>query len=164
MQSAWHLPSTEDKPSIQGTSALSPNDVCAGVCVTGVKYMCVHVSGRRQGPLGDTAHSWLNYSWPQNKKAAPSNYRPQDGCKSTALAPGQSSASPPSPTSSTGGRSSAAFLSPQMAWSMHAQGPGKPWGIRGAIQGGPEGSGLGVCWTFWRPWTLQGPLQVRRSI
>ena len=57
MQSAWHLPSTEDKPSIQGASALSPNDVCARVCVTGVKYMCVRVSGRRQGPLGDTAHS-----------------------------------------------------------------------------------------------------------
>ena len=85
MQSAWHLPSTEDKTSIQGTSDLSPNDVCAGVCVTGVKYMCV--SGRRQGRLGDTAHSWLNYSWPQNKKAAPSICRPQGDYKSHSPGP-----------------------------------------------------------------------------
>lgn len=51
MQSAWHLPSAEDKPSIQGTSALSPNDVCAGVCVTGVKYMCVR-EWEEAGPAG----------------------------------------------------------------------------------------------------------------
>ena len=51
------------------------------VYVTGVN-ICVFVSGRRQGWLWDTAHSWLNYSWPQNKKAAPSIYRPQDDCKS----------------------------------------------------------------------------------
>lgn len=43
--------------------------MCVQMCVYDrCKYMRVFVSERRQGWLWDTAHSWLNYSWPQKKK------------------------------------------------------------------------------------------------
>jgi hypothetical protein len=54
--------------------------VCVCACVR-VYNRCLWVGGGR-AQLWDTAHSWLSYSRPQNKKAAWSIYRPQDDCKS----------------------------------------------------------------------------------
>lgn len=89
----------------------------------------------------------------------------------TALGPGQNTCQP-YPTSSAGGQSPAALLSPQMAWSMPTQGPGKPQSIRGprvVLKGPGRGSGAEagtpvVCRAFWRLCTaglLRGPLQVK---
>lgn len=89
------------------------------------------VSGRRQGRLWETAHSWLHYSWPQNKKAAPSIYRPQDDYKSHRPGPRPGHSSPTLPASSTCGRSPAALLCP---WGGSAHGcpcPGRPRSIGG---------------------------------
>ena len=88
-----------------------------------------------------------------------------------ALGPGQNTCQP-YPTSSAGGQSSAAFLSPHVAWSMPTQGAGKPQSIRGSrvvLKGPGRGSAAEagtpvVCRAFWRLCTaylLWGPLQVK---
>ena len=91
------------------------------VCVCDrYKSLCVLVSGKRQGRLWDTAHSWLNYSWAQNKKVALSIYSPQDDYKSHSPGPRPDHSLFTLPHCSAGGRA-AVFLSLWMAWPMDAQ-------------------------------------------
>lgn len=116
------------------------------------------VSEKSQGRRWDTAHSWLNYSWPQNKKAAPSMYGPQDDCKSHSPGPRPERLPTlphllcwwPEPCCPP--------LSPDGL--VHAY-PG-PWEAteHQGLQSGPEGSREGVRGRGWDPGCLQGFLET----
>lgn len=52
------------------------------------EHVCVCVCEWEEAGLAvNTAHTWLNYLWPQNKKVAPSIYSPQDDYKSHSPGP-----------------------------------------------------------------------------